>query len=66
MVRRITPSDYRVHLSVSEARVAFVLHIRPQGSAAEQAWCAAFASGAVAQPWADLRWSDRIVVGGGV
>jgi hypothetical protein len=65
-VRRITPGDYRVQLAAVDGQAAVVLHIRPRGSAAEQAWCAQYASGNIAQKWADLRWSDRIVIGGGV
>jgi hypothetical protein len=64
-VRRITPSDYQVELAASDGLAAAVIHVSPSGTAAEASWCAAFAGGAIAQPWADLRWSDRIVVGGG-
>ena len=66
MVQRVTPGDYRLQLNAIDGRAPVVLHIRPQGSAAEQSWCAAFASGKIVQPWADLRWSDRIVIGDGV
>lgn len=65
-VQRITPSDYLVELTAAEGETAVVVHVCPQGSAAEQSWCAAFAQGTVVQPWADLRWADRIVIGGGV
>jgi hypothetical protein len=65
-VQRITPSDYRLRLVGTDGETEVIVHVRPQGSVAEQSWCAAYAAGAVAQPWADLRWADRIVVGGGV
>jgi hypothetical protein len=64
-VQRITPSDYRVELAASDGSTVAVIHVSPSGTAAEISWCAAFACGTVAQPWADLRWADRIVVGGG-
>jgi hypothetical protein len=64
-LRRITPSDFRALLAPSGDRPPAVVHVRPRGSVAEAAWCAAFAEGGVAQSWADLRWSDRMVVGGG-
>lgn len=65
-VQRITPSDYLVEFIAAEGEAAVVVHVCPQGSAAERSWCAAFARGTIAQPWADLRWTDRIVIGGGV
>ena len=40
-------------------------HVLPQGTDAERAWCAALAEGSLQQNWADLRWADRIVIGGG-
>lgn len=64
-MRRITPRDYRVELQRAQEGLAAVIHVRPAGTVAEQRWCRAFASGAIAQSWADLRWSDRMVVGGG-
>ena len=63
-VRRITPSDYEVRLAPGGDRGPVVVHVRPQGSAAEAAWCIAFAGGNVVQSWADLRWGDRMVIGG--
>lgn len=65
VVRRITPSDYRLRLRPPVDGSEIVAHVSPQGSAAESAWCAAVAGGSVDQTWADLRWNDRIVVGSG-
>jgi len=68
-VRRVTPSDFELHLAAGESGEDgddVVIHVRPEGSAGELSWCTAYAEGRVAQPWADLRWSDRIVIGGGV
>jgi hypothetical protein len=42
-----------------------VVHVQPQATDAEIAWCAAVEGGSVAHRWADLRWHDRIVIGGG-
>ena len=64
--RHITPSDFQLHFSVGDGHEDVVIHVRPEGASGELSWCAAFAAGRVAQPWADLRWSDRIVIGGGV
>ncbi len=65
-VQLITPSDYLAVITAGDGDRRVVVHVRPQGSAAERSWCAAFAAGTIAQPWADLRWTDRIVIGGGV
>jgi hypothetical protein len=64
-IRRITPSDYRLRLRPPVDGSEIVVHVLPQGTAAESAWCAAVAGGSVDQTWADLRWPDRIVVGSG-
>jgi hypothetical protein len=64
-VPRITPSDYRLRLQPSDGGPERIIHVAPQGTGAESAWCAAVADGSLTQTWADLRWSDRIVIGGG-
>lgn len=64
-ILRITPQDYRLRIEPAGDGPEFVVHVLPQGSGAESAWCTAVAQGANIQPWADLRWSDRIVIGGG-
>jgi len=64
-IRRITPVDYRLQLQLPGAGEETVIHVLPQGTNAESAWCAAAAAGSIAQLWADLRWEDRIVIGGG-
>jgi len=63
-IRRITPADYRVVLRPDGLENERVVHVHPQGSIAEGAWCAALARGSVDQTWADLRWADRMVIGG--
>jgi len=64
-IRRITPSDYRLQLQPASGGAEMVIHVVPQGTGAESAWCAAVAEGSLTQTWADLRWTDRIVIGGG-
>lgn len=64
-IRRITPVDYRLQLQLPGAGEETVIHVLPQGTNAESAWCAAATAGSIAQLWADLRWEDRIVIGGG-
>jgi len=64
-IRRITPLDYRVRVQPPRAGEEMVIHVLPQGTTAERAWGAAVAEGSISQPWADLRWEDRIVIGGG-
>jgi hypothetical protein len=63
--RRITPRDFRMELENPDHGSVVVIHVRPEATPAEQGWCTAFAGGAIAQTWADLRWTDRMVIGGG-
>jgi hypothetical protein len=63
-IRRITPADYRATLVPRAGVGELVLHVRPEGTVAERAWCSAFAEGLLAERWVDLRWSDRMVLGG--
>lgn len=64
-IRRVTPVDYRLRLQPSGGGPEMVVHVHPQATDAEIVWCAAVMDGSVAQRWADLRWDDRIVIGGG-
>jgi len=64
-IRRVTPSDYRLQLQPSGGGPDIVIHVLPQGTDAEKAWCGAVADNSLTQTWADLRWTDRIVLGGG-
>ena len=64
-ISRVTPSDYRLRLQPSNGGPAIVVYVLPQGTDAENAWCAAVAKGSLNQTWADLRLTDRIVLGGG-
>lgn len=64
-IRRITPLDFRLQLQAPGQGQEMVVHVLPTGTEAENAWSSAVAAGSMAQPWADLRWTDRIVIGGG-
>ena len=63
-VRQITPSDYELQLWPEGWERPLVIHVRPEGTAGERYWCERIASGDVSSPWADLRWDERIVLGG--
>jgi cell division septal protein FtsQ len=63
-ISRVTPADYRALLAPRTGDAELVVHVHPEGTAAERTWCAAFAEGLLAERWVDLRWSDRMVLGG--
>jgi len=64
-IRRVTASDYRLRLVPPGGGPEIVIHVLPQGTNAEKVWSASVADGSLTQTWADLRWVDRIVLGGG-
>ena len=64
-IRRVTPSDYKLRLQPLGGGPEVIIHVLPQGTEAEKAWSAAVTDGSLTQTWADLRWTDRIVFGGG-
>jgi hypothetical protein len=64
-IRRVTPSDFRLQLQPSSGGPEIVAYVLPQGTDAEKAWCAAVAKGSINRTWADLRLTNRIVLGGG-
>jgi hypothetical protein len=61
-VRKVTPVDYRVELRLDQDGAASVVHVTPEGTAAERAWCERAADGATTVEWADLRWPHRMVL----
>lgn len=63
-VRHVTPADYGVDLRFSEGRTVSV-HVIPEGTAAETAWCELVANGGLMVEWADLRWRHRMVLRAG-
>jgi hypothetical protein len=61
-VRQVTPADYRVDLNFEDGAATASIHVTPQGTAAEQAWCELVTAGRLAADWADLRWPHRMVL----
>jgi glyoxylase-like metal-dependent hydrolase (beta-lactamase superfamily II) len=63
-VREITPSDFELRLWPAGAELPVVLHLRPEPTTGERYWLERIARGEAQSPWADLRWDDRVVLGG--
>lgn len=63
-VREITPSDFELKLWPAGDEPPVVLHLRPEPTAGERYWLERIARGEARAPWADLRWDDRVVLGG--
>jgi hypothetical protein len=63
-VRRVTPVDFQVRIEPVDGGRTLTVHVRPEGSGAEGSWFAARAEGKIFGVWADLRWGDRMVLGG--
>jgi hypothetical protein len=63
-IRFITPSDLEARILLQSGTTS-VVHVRPEGTEGERFWCEAAANGELTTRWADLRWHDRMVVGGG-
>jgi hypothetical protein len=64
-IQWVTPTDFRVVMTAGDNGDQKVVHVRPEGTPAEASWCAAVAGGSIAAAWADLRWTDRMVIGEG-
>jgi len=63
-VREITPLDFELRLWPAGAEQPIVLHLRPEPTAGERYWLERIARGEARSPWADLRWDERLVLGG--
>lgn len=63
-VRQVTPSDFEVRLRVDGRSELPIVHVGPEATAGERYWCDRIARGDAPSEWADLRWEDRVVVGG--
>ncbi len=63
-IRQVTPADYRLTLSFDGAGRAVALHVSPEATAAERAWCRSTRDHGPVSDWADLRWQNRMVVRG--
>ena len=63
-VHQVTPADYRLDLRFDEPDRLTTIHVVPEGTAAEKAWCELVMDGGVMVEWADLRWPYRMVLRG--
>jgi cell division septal protein FtsQ len=64
VVRFITPADIELRLHLADMTEA-VVHVQSEETEGERYWCDLVARGEPTAAWADLRWDDRIVFGGG-
>jgi hypothetical protein len=64
-VHQVTPADFVVDLRFAEPDQLTTIHVTPEGTVAEQAWCAQVMNGGVMVEWADLRWPYRMVLRAG-
>jgi len=63
-IRQVTPADYRLVLSFDGVDRAVTLHVGPEATTAERTWCRTTKDHGPASDWADLRWSNRMVLRG--
>ena len=63
-VHQITPADYSVDLWFDDPERMTTIHVIPEGTVAEAAWCELVMNGEVMVDWADLRWPHRMVLRG--
>jgi len=63
-VRPITPTDFEVDLVPPGTDRPVVLRVRPEATRAETQWCRLLSQGESSPGWVDLRWDDRVVLGG--
>ena len=65
--RAVTPSDLEIQFeaALDELR-GLTVRVMPRETAAERWWCGEVAAGRPPSRWADVRWDDRLVVGGPV
>ena len=61
-VHQVTPADYVVDLWFEEPDRLTTIHVIPEGTAAEAAWCEQVMNRGVMVEWADLRWPHRMVL----
>jgi hypothetical protein len=63
-VRSITPADFQLRLRVPSGGGPVLVHVAPGATVGERYWCERVKRGERPAPWSDLRWDDRVVVGG--
>jgi hypothetical protein len=61
-IELVTPEDYRVSLSFGRQGETAEIHVVPEGTPAEEAWCALVMDEGLKVDWADLRWPHRLVM----
>lgn len=61
-VKLVTPEDYSVSLRFAGRDGTTVVHVVPEGTPAEDAWCAMVLDTGRTVDWADLRWPHRLVM----
>ncbi len=61
-VHQVTPADLVVDLWFEEPGRLTTIHVIPEGTAAEAAWCEQVTNEGVMVEWADLRWPHRMVL----
>ena len=64
-VHQVTPADLVVGLWFEEPDRLTTIHVIPEGTAAEAAWCEQVMNEGVMVEWADLRWPHRMVLRAG-
>lgn len=64
-VQQVTPADLMVGLWFEEPGRLTTIHVIPEGTAAEAAWCEQVMNEGVMVEWADLRWPHRMVLRAG-
>jgi len=62
VVELVTPDDYRVSLTFGDRGGSTEVHVVPEGTEAETAWCTLVRNRDRAVEWADLRWPHRLVM----
>lgn len=63
-VNLVTPVDYRVELDFETPGRTTTVHVTPEGTEAEKAWCELVNHENANIEWADLRWAHRLVLRG--
>jgi hypothetical protein len=61
-VELVTPADYCVNLRFDNQDDIAAIHVIPEGTPAETAWCELVMHEGLTVEWADLRWPHRLVM----
>lgn len=63
-VRRVAATDFEIELDPASGDRIVRLHVQRTETEGERWVCRQLARGAWRAAWADVRWDDRVVVGG--